>query len=563
MRPRRLLRDALLDEPRKLAWLVVWSVVEAGPAFVVGYAVAHAIDGFAGHHAAKGLAWLGALGAVWLLAAVGARQLMLAVAAIVEPFRDRLLARTVATALSRAAAGDPPDAAAVARTNLQVELARDAFAAVISVVRAFVFTLVGVATGLSALTPRMLPLVLPPLAAGLLLFGLSLPALSRRQREYLLADEATARAAAEIAGGLRDIVACGAEDTMGSRLGSRVAAQATRARKVAGVTAVRTTALGLGGWLPVAAILAGTPWLLRSGVDAGAVVGALAYVTQSLTPALTGLVDGLGSSGVRLFTALDRVLSLEPARRDPRPRVTVTEPDVELRDLTFRYAPYAEPVISSLRLTVRSGEHLAVVGPSGIGKSTLAALITGMLRPSEGRVLVGGVPAERLATAARVLIPQEAYVFRGTVLDNLAYLAAGPLSIDRVTAAAETVGAGPLLRRLGGVTADLDPASLSAGERQLIALTRAFLSPARLTVLDEATCHLDPAAEARAEQAFAARGGTLIVVAHRLSSARRAGRVLLMDGPRVRLGSHAELTRTAPLYADLVGTWDHQPELSR
>jgi ATP-binding cassette subfamily C protein len=98
----------------------------------------------------------------------------------------------------------------------------------------------------------------------------------------------------------------------------------------------------------------------------------------------------------------------------------------------------------------------------------------------------------------------------------------------------------------------VDPAALSAGERQLIALTRAYLSAAPLALLDEATCHLDPAAEARAERAFAGRpGGTLLVVAHRLGSARRAGRILVMDGARTACGTHDDLLRASALYRQL------------
>ncbi len=93
----------------------------------------------------------------------------------------------------------------------------------------------------------------------------------------------------------------------------------------------------------------------------------------------------------------------------------------------------------------------------------------------------------------------------------------------------------------------MDPAALSAWERQLIALTRAYLSSAPLVLLDEATCHLDPVAEERAERAFAAlAGATLVVVAHRISSARRAGRVLVMDGPRTAFGTHEEVLRRSP-----------------
>jgi ABC-type multidrug transport system fused ATPase/permease subunit len=225
--------------------------------------------------------------------------------------------------------------------------------------------------------------------------------------------------------------------------------------------------------------------------------------------------------------------------------------------VTFAYGPHAEPVIAGLDLVVPEGDHLAVVGPSGIGKSTLAALITGMLEPGGGKILIGGVQADHLDPAARVLIPQEAYVFRGSLLENLTYLAEAPqIAVDEAVAA---VGMTDLVRRLGGYSAEIDPITLSAGQRQLIALARAYLTPARLMVLDEATCHLDPAAEAHVETAFACRGGTLIVVAHRLTSARRARRVLVMDGTRILLGTHQELVATDPLYADLAGHW--QPVL--
>jgi hypothetical protein len=125
----------------------------------------------------------------------------------------------------------------------------------------------------------------------------------------------------------------------------------------------------------------------------------------------------------------------------------------------------------------------------------------------------------------RVIIPQEAYVFAGTLAENIGYLRAAPR--EELDAAAEAVGLSPLVSRLGGYDAILNPSALSAGERQLIALTRAYLSAAPIAILDEATCHLDPAAEALAEESFARRPGLLIVIAHRISSALRAGQILV------------------------------------
>jgi ATP-binding cassette subfamily C protein len=101
--------------------------------------------------------------------------------------------------------------------------------------------------------------------------------------------------------------------------------------------------------------------------------------------------------------------------------------------------------------------------------------------------------------------------------------------------------------------------ALSSGERQLIALARVYASSARIVVLDEATAYLDPAAEAVAEQAFAQRGGTLIVIAHRLSSALRAGQVLVMDGGTALLGTHPQLLRRSAGYAELMRAWSGEP----
>jgi ATP-binding cassette subfamily C protein len=230
-----------------------------------------------------------------------------------------------------------------------------------------------------------------------------------------------------------------------------------------------------------------------------------------------------------------------------------------LRGVSFGYGPHAEPVLRGLDLDIADGQHVAIVGPSGIGKSTLAGLIAGLLRPTAGQVRLGGRPVSDMAAADlpsyRVLIPQEAYVFAGPVGENLSYLAPGasPAQLD---VAVEVVGLRALVTRLGGYQAELSPDRLSAGERQLIALARAYLSPARLAILDEATCHLDPAAAARAENAFAARPGALIVIAHRISSALRADRVLVLDGASARIGDHVTLLATSPLYRDLVGHWE-------
>lgn len=153
---------------------------------------------------------------------------------------------------------------------------------------------------------------------------------------------------------------------------------------------------------------------------------------------------------------------------------------VEVRGLTFAYAQSADPVIRDLNLLLWPGEHLAVVGPSGAGKPTLAALIAGVLEPQAGQVYLDDLPGRALVGRGeglarhRVLIPQEAYVFAGTLAENLTYLAPGTPRAD-VESAVRAVGAAPLVERLGGYDAPLDPRRLSAAERQLVAVARALL----------------------------------------------------------------------------------------
>jgi ATP-binding cassette subfamily C protein len=596
----RVLRRSLSRRPRDTAWLVAWSTVQALPSLAAGWVVAKATGDFLAGRAEvrAGLAWLGVFGLTALAGGLASRQTFLRVAALVEPLRDDLVQIIVTGALRQATLeSGPPDTGAVARITHQAEIVRDCFAGLLAVGLTFAFMVVSALAGLATLVPAVLPFAVVPMAVSLLLFCCLLPSLTARQRRSVLGEEAMAESAAAALAGLRDVIACGAEDQVAAELAGRVTAQADALRALARINMVRTLCLAVGGWLPLILVLAQAPSLLRHGVAPATIIGAVTYIGGILQSALYMLTRGVGGSGIRLAITLQRIVEasgcpLDLPAETPSGAGAVGARTVgagavgagavgagvsgarvsgpagagvsraSLRNVSFAYGPHAEPVLRGLDLDVLDGDHLAVVGPSGIGKSTLAGLIAGLLRPTAGEVRLAGVPLADIPAAGlpacRVLIPQEAYVFAGTLGENLRYLApAAPAA--QLDASVDAVGVRDVVKRLGGYGAELTPATLSAGERQLIALVRAHLSPARLVILDEATCHLDPAAAARAEDAFAGRPGALIVIAHRISSALRARRVLVLDGTRAAIGDHASLLTSSPLYRELVGQWGADP----
>ncbi len=231
--------------------------------------------------------------------------------------------------------------------------------------------------------------------------------------------------------------------------------------------------------------------------------------------------------------------------------------------VTFEYLP-DRPVLTDVSLRIAPGETVACVGPTGAGKSTLAKLVTRFYDPVSGSIRIDGhdlreVTLESLRRQIGV-VPQEPFLFAGTLRDNLAF--GRPAASDsEVWAAIDAVGLRDLVERSpDGLDTPLHERgqSVSSGERQLLALARAFLAEPRVVVLDEATSSLDLRSELRVEAALdrLLDGRTAILVAHRLSTAMRADRIIVVDDHRiVESGTHADLVAAGGQYAAMYATW--------
>ncbi len=313
-----------------------------------------------------------------------------------------------------------------------------------------------------------------------------------------------------------------------------------------------------------AAVLAvGAARLTSGSITAGVLIAFVLYVDTFFAPVqqLSQVFDSYqqASVGLRRLRDLLRTPTSTPTAVDAQP-VGPLRGEVRLADVTFAYAGAPAPALRDVTLTVAPGETMALVGETGAGKSTVVKLVARFYDPTSGAVCVDGADLrslDLLEYRQRLgVVPQEAFLFAGTVRDAIAY--GRPDASDaEVEAAARAVGAHDMVAGLPrGYRTRVGERgrSLSAGQRQLLALARAELVDPDVLLFDEATASLDLATEAAVTRAAdaVARRRTTLVVAHRLTTAARADRVAVLDhGRLVEVGTHADLLAAGGAYAAL------------
>ncbi len=312
--------------------------------------------------------------------------------------------------------------------------------------------------------------------------------------------------------------------------------------------------IGYGGWLSTQGI-----------ITVGTVAAFVLYLQNLFEPInqlsqLYNVVQSAGAALVKIFSVLDtRATVRERPGAVDLPRAG----ELDVDHVTFAYGSN-EPVLHDVSLRIAPGERIALVGPTGAGKSTVAKLIARFYDPIEGAVRLGGVDLRdatfRSLRERVVVVPQEGFLFAGTLRENVRV--GHPEATDtQVDDALRALG---LFERFDAFPEGLETevrergSRLSAAERQLVSLARAALADPTILILDEATSNLDPGTEQSVEQALErlTEGRTVVVVAHRLSTAARADRIaVVFDGHLAELGTHDELVAQNGHYASLYRAW--------
>ena len=311
-----------------------------------------------------------------------------------------------------------------------------------------------------------------------------------------------------------------------------------------------------------AVAIIGALTVISGGLSIGGLSCFLTYANQYTKPfnEVTGVLTQL-QTGLAAAERVFAVLGAEDESRDDN-KITDTENvrgNVEIRDISFSYVP-EKPLIRHFSLNVPSGCHVAIVGPTGCGKTTLINLLMRFYEVNEGSILLDGVDIRDMSRDALRrcygMVLQESWLFNGTIMENLRYGNENATD-EEVIAAAKSAHAHSFIRKMPqGYNTEISEGggNLSQGQKQLLCIARAMLTNPSVLILDEATSSIDTLTEIRVQKAFAKmmKGRTSFVVAHRLSTIKESDVILVMkDGNIIEQGSHEELLKQGGFYHTL------------
>jgi subfamily B ATP-binding cassette protein MsbA len=428
-----------------------------------------------------------------------------------------------------------------------------------------VLTLVGGIIALFLMQPELTLtalVVVPFVVLAVLFFGRRLRKISLGVQDRVA--EATAQAE-EAVSQIRTVQSFVQEPAERKRYGDRVSAIVSAAVDRAHVRGVFFGVITFATFAGVVIVLwQGGRLVLANQLTAGTLVGFLLY-TIYIAAAIGTLVSFFSAyqeavgAAERVFEILEAPIPITDPR-DALPMVTPVQGRISFESVSFRYAPEGPWAVQDITLTVNPGEVVALVGPSGGGKTTLVSLLPRFWDVTQGGIRIDGIDVRRLRLAELRrnigVVPQEPALFSGTIRDNIAY-ADPEASLERIEAAARAAHASEFIERLPAGYDTLvgeRGVKLSGGQRQRIAIARAVLKDPAILVLDEATSSLDNESERLIEDALEKLlvGRTTLIIAHRLSTVRRADRLVVLDHGRiVEEGSHADLLATSGVYARL------------